>query len=689
MTKTDYQQLCETIRSHDRAYYIDGAPTILDRDYDVLYKSLRQAEDEHSDWQSPNSPTQRVGGGSVEAFSSVKHQRPMQSLDNTYSRSDLDGFLEGVLTRCGADKPHFTIEPKVDGLAVSVVYSNGVLQQAVTRGDGTTGDDITNNAKTIRTLPLFVAAFAGIDRVELRGEIFMTKTGFAALNRRREEAAEPVFANPRNAAAGAIKMLDSNEVSKRPLDILLYYVAEPEGRGHSENLKWLKESGVPVFDFQTATTPEEVWTCIQSVEQLRKRLPYPTDGAVIKVTEPELQRRLGSTSKAPRWAFAYKFKAEQGKTVLRSVTLQVGRTGVITPVAELDPVHVDGSTISRVTLHNYADLSKKQFCIGDTVMVEKAGEVIPALVSFIPELRPADAKPIMPPSACPCCGASVSFNGTFARCGSPTCSAQVKRRLQHFCSRGAMDIEGLGESACDAIVDAGFIQHIGDIYSLKAEQLRTLPLFGEKKANSAIEGIEASKQRDPWRAVFGLGIEHIGASSSKKLMAKFGSLDALLAADVQSLQGVQDIGPEAAGSITEFSSSSGGRVIVASLVAAGLKLSDDVVKGDSLTDKKFVITGTLSHPREHFVQIIEREGGSVMGSVSKKTDYLLAGENAGSKLEKARSLGVFVISEDDFSSLCDIKSSGEAPPPLEARHQQAELGISEGGKPAVPSAGSR
>jgi len=663
MNESDYQLLCDTVRGHDRAYYVDGTPTISDREYDDLYKQLRLIESEHPEWASPNSPTQRVGGGAIDGFKQIKHRHPMQSLDNTYSKSDLDEFLASVAKGCGAVAPSYTIEPKVDGLAVSVVFQYGQLQLAATRGnDGVSGDDITNNAKTIRSLPIFVPQFAGIEHVEIRGEIFMSKSGFMALNKRREEAGEQLFKNPRNAAAGSIKMLDSGEVAKRPLDILLYYVAEPTGNSHQENLAWLKECGLPVFDYHTANNPAEVWAAILAVEKGRKELPYPTDGAVIKVAEPELQQRLGSTSKAPRWAFAYKFEPERAQTILRSYTLQVGRTGVITPVADLDPIEVDGSTISSATLHNFADLAKKEYCVGDTVVIEKAGEVIPAIVSFVPELRPEGATPIKPPSACPCCGAAVSFDGTFARCGSPTCSDQIKRRLQHFCSKGAMDIDGLGEAACDAIVDAGIIKSIADIYSLSPSDLRGLPLFGDKKSAQVIAGIEASKERDAWRLVFALGIEQIGASSAKKLIARFRSLDGIMNAPEAELLTVPDIGPEATKSLREFAASDAGKQLVGAFVASGLTVADTSTRGDKFSSKSFVITGTLSRPREYFVKLIEQEGGTVTGSVSKKTDYLVAGESAGGKLQKAQSLGVRVLSEGDFVAMCTSEPSAPSLP---------------------------
>ena len=652
ITQNEYQELRDIISAHDRTYYINGLPSISDQEYDVLYKRLITAEEQNPTWVDPNSPTQRVGGGVISSFSQVTHNIPMQSLDNTYSQDDLMKFLSRVESGCGADNPTFTIEPKIDGLAAAIIYKYGSLVQAATRGDGARGDDITHNVKTIRSLPLYVAAFKDIAEVELRGEIFMSKSGFVALNKRREEAAEPVFANPRNAAAGAIKLLDSNEAASRPLDILLYNVVTPANQGHRESLDWMKNAGIPVPAFFTADSINDVWGAIGEIDKRRHSADYPTDGAVVKISEPHLRNRLGSTSKWPRWAFAYKFKPDQGKTLLLGITLQVGRTGVITPVAELVPVHVSGSTISRVTLHNFADMSEKDICIGDTVLIEKAGEVIPAVVGVVPELRPPGAKPISPPSNCPSCGAATSFDGTYAKCGSMKCGAQLKRRVQHFCSRGAMDIEGMGDVACEAVVDAGLIKDVGDIYSLTREQLLKLPLFADTKAGQILDGIEASKKRELWRAVFAIGIEQVGSSGAKKLARKFGSLDIILSANLEEITSVRDIGEAVASSIAAFSSAAEGRDIVRKLREAGVTLTDDTKAGTAFAGKKFVITGTLSNPRDYFVAAIEKEGGSVGGSVSKNTDYLVAGESAGSKLDKAESLGVKVLDEEGFNRLC-------------------------------------
>lgn len=658
MNKQEYATLCETIGAHDRAYYINGLPSISDQEYDALYRQLKDAEAANSEWVTSNSPTQRIGGGAIDGFVSVAHSTPMQSLDNTYSQDELGEFLKRVAVGCGSDKPTLTIEPKIDGVAASVIYRNGAFSQAVTRGDGSSGEDITHNVKTIRSLPMFVPAFEQIPEVEVRGEIYMSKQGFMALNKRREEAAESLYANPRNAAAGAIKLLDSSEAAKRPLDILLYNVVTPNGMNHVESLEWLKGNGIPVPDYLTADSPDVAWDAVEEIDRRRESQDYPTDGAVIKVSEPALRQRLGSTSKVPRWAFAYKFKPDQARTKLREITLQVGRTGVITPVAELDPVHVSGSTISRVTLHNFADAGRKDICVGDTVIIEKAGEVIPAVVGVVPELRPKGAVPISPPSVCPSCGAVASFDGTYARCGSMTCEAQLKRRAQHFCSRGALDIEGLGEVACEAIVDAGLIRHVGDIFHLTKENLRSLPAFGEGKTQQVLSGLEAGKTRPLWKTLFAIGIEHVGAGGAKKLASRFGSLDKIMGASIDEMTSLQDVGAAVGTSVMAFASSEGGKDIVEQLRSAGVKLEEEVSSGTALAGKKFVITGTLSQPRDFFVAAIEKEGGQVGGSVSKKTDYLLAGENAGSKLSKAESLGVTVLDEVSFNGLCSSPDAG-------------------------------
>ena len=648
---SEYLSLCAELKDHDHAYYILGTPAVPDREYDTLYRRLLDMEAADPSLVFPDSPSQRVGAAPISGFVQVQHSIPMQSLDNTYSSSELMDFLARVGDGCGADIPTFTIEPKIDGLAFSLIYKHGHFQQAITRGDGSQGDDISHNVRTIRSIPMFVPRFADLETVELRGEIYMPKAGFDALNRRCEEAGKPLYANPRNAAVGAIKLLDSREAAKRPLDAFLYSVVVPSNMPHVEALEWLKDAGLPVFQYYLADTPALVWKCIQSIDDARRSAPYPTDGAVIKVVEPFLRERLGTTSKAPRWGFAYKFQADQGRTILKSVTIQVGRTGVLTPVAELEPIHVAGSTISRATLHNFADLKTKDYFIGDTVIIEKAGEVIPAVVGVDLTLRPAGAEPIKPPTHCPSCNSPAVFDDTYAYCTSATCPAQIRRRIQHFCSRSAMDIEGMGDAACDAVVDAGLVANISDIYHLTREQLLSLPLFGNLKAQQVLDGIAASKKRPLARFIFALGIQNVGATAAKKLSRRFPSLSSLLAASHEELTSVQDVGPETAASIIAFAKAPGVDEIIARLQAAGIDPQEETSIGSSLAGKTFVITGTLSKPREHFAGLIEAQGGVVSGSVSKKTHYLLAGANAGSKLDKATSLGVPVIDEASFDTL--------------------------------------
>jgi DNA ligase (NAD+) len=652
-----YAKLLEEVRRHDRLYYVEARPEISDAAYDRLYRELQDFEKAHPNLVDENSPTKKVGGAPLDSFRTLRHAVPMQSLNNTYSEEELGEFLERVAKNLHGQSAEFAVEPKVDGVAVSVRYENGRLAQGLTRGDGEKGDDITENLKTIRNLPLSVEGLPKV--IEFRGEVYLPEPAFASLNRAREKAGEPLFANPRNAAAGTLKLLDSREVARRPLAVVFYGLGEVVGAKtesqfelHRQIGKW----GLPGHSwFRHVKGAEGVLQAVRELDKDRAKFPFATDGAVIKVSRFDQQRVLGSTDKAPRWAIAYKYAPEQAETRLHAITFQVGRTGVITPVAELDPVQLSGTTVSRATLHNFEEIARKDIRVGDLVTVEKAGEIIPAVISVNLKKRPKDSKPIHPPKQCPVCGGPLRKEEVFLRCTSRDCVGQLKRRLQHFAHRGAMDIEGMGEAMVSQLIDAGLIQHLEQIYDLTAGPLADLERMGEKSAANLIEGIEASKQRPLWRLIFGLGIPQVGAVLAEALARHFQSLEKLEKAEVEDLVQVKDVGQKVAEEIVSFFREASTRRLLHGLKKAGCNFhalpEELTVRGGVFSGKKFVITGTLSAPREDFTRRIQSLGGSVSGSVSAKTDYLLAGEEAGSKLDKAKALGVRILTEKEFEKL--------------------------------------
>ena len=652
-----YAKLLEEVRRHDRLYYVEARPEISDAAYDRLYRELQDLEKAHPDLADENSPTKKVGGAPLDAFRTVRHAVPMQSLNNTYSEEELGEFLDRVAKNLHGQTADFAVEPKVDGVAVSVRYEQGRLIQGLTRGDGEKGDDITENLKTIRNLPLSVEGLPKV--IEFRGEVYLPEPAFAALNRAREKAEEPLFANPRNAAAGTLKLLDSREVAKRPLAVVFYGLGEVIGAKtdsqvelHRQIQKW----GLPGHDwFRHVKGAAGVLEAVRELDKERAKFPFATDGAVIKVSRFDQQKVLGSTDKAPRWAIAYKYAPEQAETRLHAITFQVGRTGVITPVAELDPVQLSGTTVARATLHNFEEITRKDIRVGDLVTVEKAGEIIPAVVSVNLKKRPKDSKPIRPPQQCPVCGGPLRKEEVFLRCTSRDCVGQLKRRLQHFAHRGAMDMEGMGEAMVGQLVDAGLVQQLEQIYDLTAESLLELERMGEKSAANLVDGIAASRKRPLWRLIFGLGIPQVGAVLAEALSRHFESMEKLEKAKLEDLVQVKDIGQKVAEEIVAFFREPSTRRLLQALQKAGCNFralpEELAVRGGVFSGKKFVITGTLSAPREEFTRRIQSLGGSVAGSVSPKTDYLLAGEEAGSKLDKARSLGLRILTEKEFEKL--------------------------------------
>ena len=671
--KKRHAQLVAEIRCHDRAYYALAQPVISDNEYDRLYHELLDLEKQFPDLATPDSPSRRVGGEPLKEFKTVRHVVPMMSLENTYSQEEVRDFVKRVQKLLPDEKLEWVVEPKVDGVAVSLRYENGVFTTGATRGDGTTGDDITANLKTIRSVPLKIGrdgvSPSPINILEVRGEIFLPRAGFEKLNAERKSAGEEMFANPRNAAAGSLKQLDPKIVAKRPLDTILYGIGQiASGTGFQAVIK--TQAGL--LDYLQSLgfkTPERTWFCrseddllaaIAELDKVRKKFPYETDGAVIKLNSFEQQRRVGATAKAPRWAIAYKYAPEQAETKLKAITIQVGRTGALTPVAELEPVFLAGSTISRATLHNEDYIREKDIRIGDTVVIEKAGEVIPAVVSVVLKKRIGSGKSFHFPKTCPECGSKVAKEiggdeeeGSIWRCVNPDCPAQVRGRLEHWCARGAMDIEGGGEVLVAQLVKNGLVHDVADLYSLKLEPVAALERMGEKSAKNFIDALAASKSCDLWRLLFGLGILHVGAGVAKSLARHFPTLDDIFAANAEQLTEADDIGEVIAQSLGQWHGESRNQKLIERLRAAGLNFKSELyqpaAKAGPLAGKTFVLTGTLpTLTREEATAKIEAAGGKVSGSVSKKTDYVLAGEEAGSKLDKAQKLGVKIISEAEF-----------------------------------------
>jgi DNA ligase (NAD+) len=665
-------ELRAQVARHDELYYRRAVPEISDFDYDRLKRELADLEAKFPDAAKAagaDSPTARVGDDRLEGFTTYRHRQPMQSLDNTYSEAELREFHARLVKLLDREELTYVVEPKIDGLAVSLTFEKGKFVRAVTRGNGIEGDDVTANALTIRSLPHELKKTKGSPIpavIEIRGEIFMTLAEFQRINREREEAGEPVYANPRNLAAGTLKQLDPQEVAQRKLEIVLYGLgycepADAAGETRSGYHALLQAWGLPTVEkIWTARGVDEMWAAVQKLDHLRHSFSYGTDGAVIKLDSLALQREAGSTSKAPRWAMAYKFAAERAETRLQAITIQVGRTGVLTPVAELEPVQLAGSTVARATLHNRDEIARKDIRVGDYVYVEKAGEVIPAVVAVNLARRKPECVPYVFPKKCPACGTKVVEleDEVALRCPNYDCPVQVRRRVQHFASKACVDIEGLGEAMVDVFVEKGWVKSVPDIYRLKREDLLSLGKSVEKSTDNLLAAIKESKHAELWRFIHGLGITHVGAAAAKDLAVRFGSLDALAHAKHEDFIGekkaslIEGIGGTMAQAIIEFFNEPRNRALVSELLALGVSPAAPAPRaavGTALAGKTFVLTGTLpSLTREAATARIEAAGGKVSGSVSKKTSYVLAGAEAGSKLEKARALGVPVIDEGEF-----------------------------------------
>ncbi len=658
-------ELTELLNHHAYLYYVLDAPEISDAEYDSLYRELRELEEANPELIRPDSPTQRVGAAPLEAFGTVTHGVPMLSLDNAFSEDELrefDARLKRFLDLSESADLEYVCELKIDGLAISLTYEEGVFARGATRGNGTVGEEITQNLRTIRTIPLRLQGDAP-SLIEVRGEAFMLKPEFERLNREREAAGEPPFANPRNAAAGSVRQLDSSITARRKLDAFFYGTGLREGhtlRSHAEELRYLAGLGLKVNETSRVVGPVEgAVEYAAEWEEKRHELPYETDGVVVKLNDFAQQRTAGATSHGPRWAIAHKFPAERAETVVEDVVVQVGRTGALTPVARMRPVFIDGSTVSSATLHNQDEIDRKGVMIGDHVVIQKAGDVIPEVVEVLKDRRTGDERPFRLPVNCPVCGAEVvREEGEVAvRCPNPNCPAQVKNTIRHFASRGAMDIEGLGPALVDQLVDNDLVQDVADLYYLKKEQIAALERMADKSADNLLQAIESSKSRPLDRLLFGLGIRHVGATVAQAISAEFGSLDAVSAASAEELAAVEAIGPKIADSVVEYVARPESGRIIEKLKSAGVdpRVEKLEVSDQTFAGMTFVFTGALEKmTRQEAEAIVRERGGKATGSVSKKTTYVVAGEKAGSKLTKAQELGISVLTEDEFREMVGL-----------------------------------
>ena len=663
---SDLETLRQTLRKYEYHYHVLDNPLVPDAEYDRLMNELKNLEWQHPEWITPDSPTQRVGAKPLEGFAQITHELPMLSLDNAFSDEELDSFLRRIENLIAQDpeKIMFCCEPKLDGLAVSILYENGSLVQAATRGDGTTGEDITANIRTIRNIPLKLNLENPPARLEVRGEVFMPQKGFNILNERALEKGEKTFANPRNAAAGSLRQLDPKVTRQRPLELNAYSIGIYESDDelpstHYERLQWLKSIGIPVNgEIRLATGREELLKFYAEIQSKRPNLGYDIDGTVLKVNDIALQEQLGFISRSPRWAIAYKFPAQEEMTVLNDVEFQVGRTGAITPVAKLEPVFVAGVTVSNATLHNGDEIERLGVVIGDTVIIRRAGDVIPQIIGVVKERRPQNAKKIHFPTACPVCeSAVIRVEGeAVARCtGGLFCAAQRKEALKHFVSRKAMDIDGVGEKLIEQLMTLELIHTPADLFKLDLTSLMRLERMGEKSAQNALNSIEKSKSTTLARFLYALGIREVGEATALNLANHFGSLAAIREANIETLTQVQDVGEVVANHIFRFWQEPHNVEVVEDLIKQGVHWQDVVqveIADNPLKNKNVVLTGTLTQlTRDEAKALLQSLGCKVSGSVSSKTDYLIAGEKAGSKLTKAQELGITVLSEQDFVNL--------------------------------------
>ncbi len=650
----EIKELREKLNENARLYYTLDASTMSDYEYDRLYRRLQELEAAHPEEITPDSPTQRVGDAVLNDFAEVRHPVPLESLEDVFDGDEVKGFLSKVLETL--PRAEYSVEPKVDGLSVALEYRDGQFYQGATRGDGRVGEDVTGNLRTVRSIPKNLPE--KLPRLIVRGEVYMARSVFERINEELELEGKPLMANPRNAAAGSLRQKDPKVCAKRQLDIAVFNLQLVEGRSfatHSETLDYLREQGFPVIPHTVLRDPEEILEQIQKLGDNRMDFPYDIDGAVVKLNDLSDRSILGSTAKCPKWAVAYKYPPEQKESRVADIVVQVGRTGVLTPKAVLEPVRLAGTTVTNATLHNQDYITEKDIRIGDTVVVQKAGEIIPEIVSVVKEKRPEGTKPYHLPDKCPVCGAAVlrDPDGAAVRCTGAECPAQLLRNMIHFASRDAMDIDGVGPAVLQQLIESGLVSNPADLYDLRAEQLEGLDRMGKKSAQNAVDAIARSKENDLWRLIFALGIRQVGAKAAKILATHFGSMDGLRRATAEELTEIDDVGAVTADYITHWMQSDQAADLLARLQKAGVNMECH----QELVDRRFagmtfVLTGALTRfTREEAGEMIELRGGKVSSSVSKKTTYVVAGENAGSKLKKAGELGVSVLSEEDFLAL--------------------------------------
>lgn len=677
------QQLKQRIAEYDYHYYVLDAPLVSDNEYDGIYRQLLEIEQQYPELITIDSPSQRIGGQAVSAFDSVKHRQAMLSLNNAFSDQELEAFDRRVREGTGESQVEYAVEPKFDGLAITLTYEHGVFVQGATRGDGYTGENVTHNLKTIRAIPSCLNIANPPALLEVRGEVLMLKKDFEKLNQQQASVGGKLFANPRNAAAGSLRQLDPNITAKRPLHFFAYGLGASDGtpdlHSHAEAMQYLTNLRFPVSALRGLKTGAQgLRDYYAEIGEKRSSLPFDIDGVVYKVNAFELQDVLGFVSRAPRWAVAHKFPAEEATTLVEDITVQVGRTGAITPVARLKPVFVGGVTVTNATLHNEDEMRRKDIHIGDTVVVRRAGDVIPEVVLVKHELRPADARLFVMPAVCPECGSHVVRleDEAVARCtGGLICPAQRKQAITHFASRRAMDIEGLGEKLVDQLVERNLVHHLDDVYRLNLPMLAGLDRMAEKSAQNVLSAIEKSKTTTLPRFIYALGIRNVGEATAKDLAQHFGSLEALMQASVESLMQVHDVGPVVAEAAFQFFDEPHNREVIAAMRAQGVQWADIAKTSTStaLTGKTFVLTGTLpTLKRDQAQAMIEAAGGKVSGSVSAKTSYVVAGAEAGSKLEKAQQLNIPILEESALLEMLQPLKNSEKKP-SEASLKQPDL----------------
>ena len=652
--REEMKQLRETLNANGYLYYVLDAPTMSDYEYDHLLRRLEDLEKEHPEEITPDSPTQRVGGKLLSQFEEVRHAVPLESLQDVFDGGEVREFLEKV----AEDLPDaaYSVEPKVDGLSVALEYRDGVFVRGATRGDGRVGENVTENLRTIRSIPMTLPE--KLPHLIVRGEVYMARSVFEEINARREIEGKPLMANPRNAAAGSLRQLDPKIAAQRRLDIAVFNLQMAEGRTfatHTETIDYLASQHFKVIPHKRLSKPADILAEIAALGDGREQFPFDIDGAVVKLDDLRQRQEIGSTAKFPKWAIAYKYPPEVKPSVVKDIIIQVGRTGVLTPKAELEPVRLAGTTVTFATLHNQDFITQKDIRIGDTVLVRKAGEIIPEVLEVVMDKRPAGTQPYLLPETCPVCGAPVvrDEDGAALRCTGAECPAQLLRNLTHFASRGAMDIDGLGPAVMQQLIDSGLVRTAADLYGLTPEQLEPLERMGKKSARNAVEAIARSRDNDLWRLINALGIRQVGEKAAKTLAQRFGTMDALAAATEEELTAVDDVGPITARYLCQWMESPQSRDLLARLKAAGVNMSCKEEAHDSrFAGMTFVLTGALEKfTRDEAGEMIEKRGGKASGSVSKKTTYVVAGENAGSKLQKAQELGIPVLTEDEFLEL--------------------------------------